>query len=92
MQFEFLRAVVALLDDAEIPHMLAGSMASTFHGEPRMTRDVDMVIDPTIESMGRFVAALDRSRYYVDAVRRHWAAELGVTESLDEAMTAAGKA
>jgi hypothetical protein len=182
MQFEFLRAIVAFLDDAEIPHMLAGSMASTFHGEPRMTRDVDMVIDPTIESMGRFVAALDRSRYYVDdavgAVRRrdicnvidietgwkvdlivrkdrpfsreefgrrqpavvgevelfiataedtvlaklewrarsdserqfrdvvavlsaqnldwgylhHWAAELGVTESLDEAMTAAGKA
>ena len=54
--------------------MLAGSMASTFHGEPRMTRDVDMVIDPTAESIGRFVAALDRSRFYVDdavgAVRR----------------------
>jgi hypothetical protein len=74
MQFEFLSAVVALLDEAEIPHMLAGSMASTFHGEPRMTRDVDMVIDPTVESIERFVAALDRSRYYVDdaveAVRR----------------------
>ena len=74
MQFEFLSAVVALLDDADIPHMLAGSMASTFHGEPRMTRDVDMVIDPTVESIERFVAALDRSRYYVDdaaeAVRR----------------------
>jgi len=74
MQFEFLRTVVALLDEAEIPHMLAGSMASSFHGEPRMTRDVDMVIDPTLESIGRFVAALDRSRYYVDdaveAVRR----------------------
>jgi hypothetical protein len=74
MQFEFLSAVVALLDDAEIPHMLAGSMASTFHGEPRMTRNIDMVIDPTLESIGRFVAALDRARYYVDdaveAVRR----------------------
>lgn len=74
MQFEFLSAIVARLDDAEIPHMLAGSMASTFHGEPRMTRDVDMVIDPTVETMGRFVAALDRSRYDVDdaveAVRR----------------------
>ncbi len=47
MQFEFLSRVVALLDNAGIPHMLAGSMASTFHGEPRMTRDIDMVIDPT---------------------------------------------
>lgn len=74
MQFEFLRSVVALLDGAEIPHMLAGSMASTFHGEPRMTRDIDLVIDPTAESIARFVADLDRSRYYVDnaveAVRR----------------------
>ena len=74
MQFGFLSTVVALLDDAEIPHMLAGSMASTFHGEPRMTRGIDMVIDPTLESIERFVSGLDRSRYYVDgtaeAVRR----------------------
>ncbi len=74
MQFEFLTTIIALLDGAEIPHMLAGSMASTYHGEPRMTRDIDMVVDPTPESMDRFVAALDRSRYYVDdaagAVRR----------------------
>ena len=66
MQFEFLSTVVGLLDGAGIPHMLAGSMASTFHGEPRMTRDIDMVIDPTPESIDRFVTALDRSRYYVD--------------------------
>lgn len=69
-----MSTIVALLDDAEIPHMLAGSMASTFHGEPRMTRDIDMVIDPTIESMTQFVSALDRERFYVDgaveAVRR----------------------
>ncbi len=45
MQFDFLSVVVAMLDEAEIPHMLAGSMVSTFHGEPRMTRDIEMVID-----------------------------------------------
>ena len=49
MQFDFLSTIVGLLDDAGVPHMLAGSMASTFHGEPRMTRDIDMVIDPTPE-------------------------------------------
>jgi nucleotidyltransferase AbiEii toxin of type IV toxin-antitoxin system len=74
MQFDFLSTVVAWLDAAGIPHMLAGSMASTFHGEPRMTRDIDMVIDPTPKSMDRFAKALDRSRYYIDdaadAVRR----------------------
>ena len=66
MQLEFLKFVVESLDAAGIPHMLAGSMASTFHGEPRMTRDIDLVIDPTPESMERFVSGLDRSRYYVD--------------------------
>ncbi len=74
MQLDFLSTIVAWLDEAEIPHMLAGSMASTYHGEPRMTRDIDMVIDPTPESMDRFVAALVRPRFYVDgtadAVRR----------------------
>ena len=66
MQVEFLSFIVASLDDAEIPHMLAGSMASTFHGEPRMTRAVDLVIDPTPDAMQRFVDDLDRSRYDVD--------------------------
>ncbi len=74
MQLEFLGTIVAWLDEAEIPHMLAGSMASTYHGEPRMTRDIDMVIDPTPEAMNRFIASLVRPRFYVDdaegAVRR----------------------
>ena len=74
MQFELLSTVVGLLDGAGISHMLAGSMASTFHGEPRMTRDIDMVIDPSLASIERFLSSFDRSRYYVDdaveAVRR----------------------
>lgn len=65
-QFAFLADIIQRLDDASIPHMLAGSMASTFHGEPRMTRDVDLVIDPTLSAMREFVSGLDRSRYYID--------------------------
>lgn len=66
MQLEFLTDIVRRLNEAGIPHMLAGSMASAYHGEPRMTRDIDFVIDPSTEAMERFVDALDRSRYYVD--------------------------
>ncbi len=40
-----LARIVASLDAAGIPHMVAGSFASTFHGEPRTTHDVDIVID-----------------------------------------------
>lgn len=38
---ELLPAVVALLDPADIPHMVVGSSASAFHGEPRMTLQRD---------------------------------------------------
>jgi len=65
MQFALLAVIVGLLNDAGIPHMLAGSFASTFHGEPRMTRDIDLVIDPTADSISEFTASLDRGRFYV---------------------------
>lgn len=62
MQFEVLAIVVGLLDEAEIPHMLTGTFASTFHGEPRMTRDIDLVVSPTVESLQRFVDGPERRR------------------------------
>lgn len=63
-QFELLGAVVSALDSAGIDHMVAGSFASTFHGEPRMTQDIDLVIDPDEGSLMQFVAAFEHPRYY----------------------------
>jgi hypothetical protein len=39
-----LARIVELLDRAAIPHMLAGSFASSFHGMPRTTHDIDIDI------------------------------------------------
>jgi hypothetical protein len=63
---EFLAAIVARLDAADIPHMIAGSVASSHHGEPRSTLDIDLVVDPTREQLTRFLDGLDPSRFYVD--------------------------
>lgn len=63
---DLLREVVQALDDAGIPHMLVGSFASTAHGAPRSTQDIDIVIDPTAEALDRFVGALDPTRIYVE--------------------------
>ncbi|MBI2169284.1 MAG: nucleotidyltransferase family protein [Actinobacteria bacterium] len=61
-----LGAVIDTLTRAGIPHMLAGSVASTYYGEPRTTQDVDVVVDPAAESdLDAFVNALDRERFYV---------------------------
>jgi hypothetical protein len=66
--FDLLREVVTALDGAGVPHMLAGSSASTYHGEPRSTQDVDVVIDPSEEALRSFLAALDDRLYVDDAV------------------------
>lgn len=64
---ELLRTLIGLLDDASIPYMVVGSFASTVHGEPRTTRDLDVVIDPSAASLERLLAGLDPERFYVDA-------------------------
>ena len=74
-QGELLRRVVAMLEESSIPHMIVGSLASSFHGEPRQTRDIDIVIDPTPEALRRFVELLPPDDYYADAA--------AATEALD---------
>lgn len=42
-----IRRVLDALGNAGVPYMLTGSFASSFHGAPRTTQDVDIVIAPT---------------------------------------------
>lgn len=60
-----LRRVLGALADAGVPYMLVGSFASTLHGAPRTTQDIDLVIDPTPAALGRFVSSLDTPELYV---------------------------
>jgi hypothetical protein len=66
-QGALLRQIVGLLDQASIPHMVVGSLASSFHGEPRQTRDIDIVIDPAPEALRRFLELLPPDDVYADA-------------------------
>jgi len=63
-QREFLRRLTDLLDRAGIPYMVAGSLASSFHGNPRATNDVDLVIAPTDTQFRHFLDSLSDD-YYV---------------------------
>jgi hypothetical protein len=63
----FLLRLTTALDDAGVPHMLTGSFASSLHGSPRATQDVDVVIDPTFGSLDRLLSVLDTGEVYVDA-------------------------
>lgn len=77
MSFAALLArFVEILGVAEVPFMVAGSFASTHHGTPRTTQDLDLVIDPTFASLDALLGALPETAYYVsesaarDALRR----------------------
>ena len=72
----FLRRLVKALDGAGVPHMVAGSFASTFHGMVRATQDVDVVVVLDRAGIRRLLAELPDDQWYaseeaaLDAVRR----------------------
>jgi hypothetical protein len=65
-QEEFLAAITQALEKAGIPFMVAGSHGSSFHGQPRATNDLDLVIDPTAQQLDAFLASLGDC-YYVSS-------------------------
>jgi hypothetical protein len=69
-----LAQIVEELERAGIPHMLAGSFASSYHGDPRTTHDIDLVIDPSRSSLDRLVSQLDSEHFYLspEAVDEAW--------------------
>ncbi len=62
-----LVGTIGNLERAGVPYMITGSVASSYHGEPRATRDLDIVIDPDPGGVGRLVEALEADGLYVDA-------------------------
>lgn len=62
----FLRSVVEILDAAQVPYMLTGSLAAAYYATPRATQDVDLVVSPEAASLNRVVDGLLEAGYYVD--------------------------
>jgi hypothetical protein len=65
-QEELLINIAQHLQGAGIVFMVTGSHGSSFHGQPRATNDLDIVIDPTAAQLEMFLAGLG-DRYYVSA-------------------------
>jgi hypothetical protein len=63
---ELLATVIGHLDRTGIPYMVTGSLASSYHGEPRATRDIDIVIDPAPDRLAQLLGRLEEAGFYVD--------------------------
>ncbi|MDH4323885.1 MAG: hypothetical protein OEZ09_05475 [Betaproteobacteria bacterium] len=63
-ELEVLQDAVARLEGAGIAYMLTGSVALSYYAEPRMTRDVDLVVE-LADRDPKSITALFRPDYYV---------------------------
>ncbi len=87
-QGALLGRITRLLDETGIPYMVVGSLASSFHGEPRQTRDIDLVIDPSgADVLRRFLERLPPDELYADASAATEALERRTSFNVIEAAT-----
>ena len=57
--------ITRTLDEAGMPYMLTGSFASSYHGAPRATHDIDIVVEANGNSLKRLIDLLPDTEYYV---------------------------
>ena len=63
---ELVATSIRYLTAASIPYMVTGSVASAYYGEPRATRDLDVVIEPDQRSLEVLIDGLTAAGFYVD--------------------------
>ena len=64
-QDELLRRVVDVLEEQRITYLLVGSLASGVYGEPRLTRDIDVVLELRPNQVAGLCGAFPAPDYYV---------------------------
>jgi hypothetical protein len=65
-ELDVLKLVAARLEAAGIPYMVTGSMAMALYGQPRMTRDLDLVVELDEPAADRVVRMFERD-FVIDA-------------------------
>jgi len=56
---EDFRDLLALFNEHKVDYVIVGAYALAFHGVPRFTGDLDILIHPTAENAERVMAALE---------------------------------
>lgn len=65
---EVALVVANVLDELDVDYVVVGSLASSLHGEPRATQDVDIVAALTVRDVKPFLVGLGSS-FYADPER-----------------------
>jgi hypothetical protein len=62
---QILQLVVSTLEELDVSSMIVGSFASSSHGFPRLTQDLDLVAQLNRDQVDGFIAAFSRD-FYLD--------------------------
>lgn len=65
-QSELVLKIVHVLESLNIPYMITGAQASGYYGEPRFTRDIDIVADLDKEKVKDFIKFFPLDEFYCD--------------------------
>jgi hypothetical protein len=74
----FFTYVIRALERLEVPYMVVGGFAAILYGEPRLTIDVDILVDIKWEHITPLVKAFPIPDYYIskeaiqDSIRRSY--------------------
>jgi len=62
---DLIRLFVVPLNALDVPYMVTGAVAAVVYGEPRFTRDLDLVLSLEPADAARFAAAFPAEAFYV---------------------------
>jgi len=65
---DLIRLFVVPLNTLEVPYMITGAVAAVVYGEPRFTRDLDLVLHLEPADAPRFAAAFPSEGFYVPPI------------------------
>ncbi len=65
-QAELLRYLAEVLERLGADYMIGGSQAAMYYGEPRLTRDVDVIVTLRLADLPAFVARFPPGEFYLD--------------------------
>src|SRR5712672_454033 len=74
-EIDIVRDISRRFEQAGIPYMLTGSMAMNYYAQPRMTRDIDVVIAISQDDVGRIVALFRPDYVSEESIRESLAHE-----------------
>ncbi|MCD4817832.1 MAG: hypothetical protein K8S23_03980 [Candidatus Cloacimonetes bacterium] len=70
LELDILKDVITKLQNIQIEYMLTGSMAMNYYAEPRMTRDLDIIIKININDIKKIVSVF-QNEYYISEEAIH---------------------